>query len=59
MKRLTMLITLLAIIGFTSCEQINPQADGTASGSDVQVTQGDTMGGDDNENDDNDDDNDD
>lgn len=58
-KRLTMLIALLIIVGFTSCEQINPQANGATGGADVQVTQGDPMTGDENDDDDNDGDDDD
>ncbi|OEK00888.1 hypothetical protein BFP97_04905 [Roseivirga sp. 4D4] len=57
MKKLTMLITLIVLIGFSGCEQMNPPANASASGTDVQVTQGDQMGG--NENDDDDDEEDD
>jgi len=57
MKKLTMLIALIALIGFSGCEQMNPPANATASGTDVQVTQGGSMG--DNENDDEDEEDDD
>lgn len=57
MKKLTMLIALIVLISFSGCEQMNPPANATASGTDVQVTQGDAMG--DNENDDDDEEDDD
>lgn len=55
MKKLYALILLMAICGFSACEQVNPLAE-TATGTNVQVTQGDPAAG---EEDDDDDDNDD
>lgn len=55
MKKLTILLTLFVLVSLSSCEQINPQADTTATGSNVQVTEGDPTGEDNNNN--NDDDN--
>lgn len=55
MKKLTILLGLLVIVSLSSCEQINPQADTTAAGSNVQVTEGDPTGEEDNNNNNNDD----
>lgn len=53
MKKLMMIISLLTLIGFSGCEQINPPATGV-SGTNVQVTQGGPTTGDENNDDDND-----
>lgn len=58
MKKLLTLIFIIAICGFSACEQVNPPAN-RGAGTDVQVTDGNPMAGDeddDNENDDDDDD---
>lgn len=58
MKKLLTLIFLIAICGFSACEQVNPLAETATTGTNVQVTQGDPAAGDEDEdNDDDDDDN--
>lgn len=54
-----MLLMLIAVCGAWSCEQANPEANAT-TGANVQVTQGDTTGGEyeDDEDDEEDDDDD-
>lgn len=56
MKRLTILFTLLVLVALSGCEQINPQADTTATGANVQVTEGGPAGEEDENNEEDDDD---
>lgn len=58
MKKLRIWIFLLILAGFFSCEQVNPIANTGSGSTNVQVSQGDPMGNNednnnDNENDDN------
>lgn len=48
MKKLLRLLILIAICGFTACEQVNPPAN-TVAGTDVQVIGGNPVAGDEEE----------